>query len=942
MTDSPRAYWRLGETSGTVAADESAGNVTGTYQLGVTLGVGSAIPTDTNPAARFDGVDDRVNMGDPGTGTLDFGTGDFSVEAWIKTTSNGNELIASKQGAAGPYWNVIVTRDGGKIGRIRASINDGSVTREAYGPAVRVDNGKWHHVVVVFARVSGTTVYVDRNNVRQTAGAASGDVSNASAYLVGGKAGTYPSFKGDIDEVAVYGAALSATRVQAHYDRATIPPDITPPSVSLTTPANGSSTADSTPTFAGSAGLAAGDLATVSLKVYAGSSVAGTLVESLITSRGGTGAWTVDATPALAEGTYTAQAEQQDQAQNVGTSAPATFNVVAAPPVAYRDVVMADGPRAYWRLGETSGTVAADETAAHSSGAYQNGVTLGTAGAVQNESNAAARLDGIDDQVSMGDPSSGGLDFGKGDFTFEGWIRTTANADQIVASKQPSGSAPYWQVTVTDDYGATGRIRARLYDGSVMRQAYGPAVHVDDGAWHHVVVLFARAVGITIYVDKSYVRQTLGAMSGDVSNSAAFLIGGETVYYYPAFRGDIDEVAVYPALLPASRVQAHYDQVMSGDTSAPAIGIAAPAQYGSVSDTTPSVSGLAGMAVGDDATVTLKLYSGSLAAGTPVAIVTTVRDNGGAWGAEPSQALTPGTYTAQAEQRDAAGNSGASTPVTFSVVAPTSSATDPVLLAAGDIADCNSSGDEATASLLDGQAGSIVTTGDNVYESGTDTEFANCYGPTWGRHKARTSPAVGDHEYVTAGAAGYYRYFGTAAGDPAKGYYSYDLGTWHIVVLNANCGEIGGCQAGSPQEQWLRADLSAHPNACTLSSFASPLFSSGSHVGDNLEVLALWQALYDYRADVVLTGDDHDYERFAPQTPAGKLDLANGIGEFVLGTGGRSHYAFPVGVPAANSQARDDATFGILKLSLHPAGYDWSFLPVAGKTFTDSGSRSCH
>jgi hypothetical protein len=263
MTDSPQAYWRLGETSGTVAADESAGNSSGSYQLGVTLGVGGAIPTDTNPAARFDGVDDQVNMGDPGTGALDFGTGDFSIEAWIKTTINGNELIASKQGSSGPYWNVMVTRDGGQVGRIRASINDGSVTTYAYGPSVRVDNGKWHHVVVVFARASGITVYVDRNNVRQTGGVASGNVSNTAAFLVGGAAGTYRSFKGDVDEVAVYGAALSATRVQAHYDRATIPPDITSPSVSLTTPANGSSTNDSTPTFAGSAGLAVGDLSTV-------------------------------------------------------------------------------------------------------------------------------------------------------------------------------------------------------------------------------------------------------------------------------------------------------------------------------------------------------------------------------------------------------------------------------------------------------------------------------------------------------------------------------------------------------------------------------------------------------------------------------------------------------------------------------------------------------
>jgi hypothetical protein len=280
--------------------------------------------------------------------------------------------------------------------------------------------------------------------------------------------------------------------------------------------------------------------------------------------------------------------------------------------------------------------------------------------------------------------------------------------------------------------------------------------------------------------------------------------------------------------------------------------------------------------------------------------------------------------------------------VTFTVTQPSVSASDPVLLAAGDIADCNSTGDEATAALLDGQPGTVATLGDNAYESGTDAEFANCYDPTWGRQKARTHPTVGDHEYETPGTAGYFRYFGQAAGDPAKGYYSYDLGAWHMIVLNSNCAEIGGCQAGSAQEQWLRGDLALHPTACTLATLGSPLFSSGARVGNNLEMKPLWQALYDYHADVVLSGDDHDYERFAPQTPGGTLSLSAGAAQFVVGTGGRSHYLFPVGVPAANSQVRKDDTFGVLKLILRPAAYDWQFIPVSGKTFSDSGSRSCH
>ena len=262
-----------------------------------------------------------------------------------------------------------------------------------------------------------------------------------------------------------------------------------------------------------------------------------------------------------------------------------------------------------------------------------------------------------------------------------------------------------------------------------------------------------------------------------------------------------------------------------------------------------------------------------------------------------------------------------------------------IVLAAGDIASCTSTGDEVTAAMLDGQPGTVVTLGDNVYDSGTTAEFSSCYDPGWGRHKARTHPAVGNHEYGTPGAAGYFGYFGAAAGDPAKGYYSFDLGAWHLIALNSNCDAIGGCAAGSPQETWLRADLKAHPASCTLAYWHHPRFSSGPHGSDPL-TQDLWQALYDFHTDVVLTGHDHDYERFAPQKADGTLDAALGIREFVVGTGGRSHYA--IGTRAPNSEAANGSTYGLLKLTLSAGSYDWSFLPEPGKTFTDAGAGSCH
>lgn len=266
---------------------------------------------------------------------------------------------------------------------------------------------------------------------------------------------------------------------------------------------------------------------------------------------------------------------------------------------------------------------------------------------------------------------------------------------------------------------------------------------------------------------------------------------------------------------------------------------------------------------------------------------------------------------------------------------PTSASADPVLVGAGDIATCSGSGDDATANLLDSLAGTVITLGDNAYDSGTSTEFANCYNPTWGRDKSRTKPAAGNHDYVTSGAAGYFSYFGAAAGDPARGYYSYNLGAWHIIVLNS---EINNA-AGSPQETWLRQDLAANPAACTLAYWHKPLFSSGSTHGSNPGMKALWQALSDYHADVVLNGHEHNYERFAPQTADG-VASATGMREFVVGTGGKSHY--PFGTILANSQVRNSDTYGVIKFSLHANNYDWQFIPVAGATFSDSGSATCN
>jgi len=277
---------------------------------------------------------------------------------------------------------------------------------------------------------------------------------------------------------------------------------------------------------------------------------------------------------------------------------------------------------------------------------------------------------------------------------------------------------------------------------------------------------------------------------------------------------------------------------------------------------------------------------------------------------------------------------GHSDTATITVTAPPESSY--VFVGAGDISDCGNDNDEATALLLDSIPGTVYTTGDNAYSSGTAAQFQDCYDPTWGRHRERTRPSPGNHDYNTPGAAGYYAYFGDLAGPAGRGYYSFDLGAWHIVSLNS---EID-MSVGSPQELWLREDLAASTRQCTLAYWHKPRFSSGTHHGNEDAAEPLWQALYDFGAEVVLAGHEHNYERFAPQTPAGVADSLAGIREFVVGTGGRGYYT---GVnPLPTSEVFDATSFGVLKLTLSPGSYTWEFIPVAGASFTDSGSGACH
>ena len=309
---------------------------------------------------------------------------------------------------------------------------------------------------------------------------------------------------------------------------------------------------------------------------------------------------------------------------------------------------------------------------------------------------------------------------------------------------------------------------------------------------------------------------------------------------------------------------------------------------------------------------------------------------GGVIGTGPAPTPRPASSASPAAGNSATPGASGGSPAASPLPSPTG---DPVLVGAGDIGHCDSTGDEETAALLDGIAGTVFTVGDNAYRTGTADEFRDCYEPGWGRHLGRTRPAPGDNDWDTVGLAGYLGYFGDAArGSDGSSWYSYDLGTWHVIVLDSTCAKAGGCDPASAQGQWLALDLAASDARCTLAVFHHPRFSSGEH-GDTPAMDAFWRPLYAAGVDVIVNGHDHDYERFAPQDPDGQVDGDRGIRQFVVGTGGAPLRDFTRVAP--NSELRAIIGHGVLALTLHGDAYEWAFI-AAGSDFRDRGTTPCH
>jgi hypothetical protein len=258
------------------------------------------------------------------------------------------------------------------------------------------------------------------------------------------------------------------------------------------------------------------------------------------------------------------------------------------------------------------------------------------------------------------------------------------------------------------------------------------------------------------------------------------------------------------------------------------------------------------------------------------------------------------------------------------------SGTYAVLVGAGDIGRCDLRTDESTAAILGRIEGTVFTTGDNVYPNGTASQFANCYGPSWGKHLSRTRPSPGNHDYHTAGASGYFDYFGARAGPPGRGYYAYNRGSWRIYSLNSE-------MLTDRQLDWLRADLAANPRRCSMAYWHRPLYSSGPH-GNYAPVRAFWRALQAAGAELIVNGHEHTYERFAIQLPGGTRSL-KGIRQFVVGTAGAPLRPFET--PKRNSVVRNSTDHGVLRLILRDGTYSWDFVTVR-RSIRDSGSARCH
>ncbi|MEA2488156.1 MAG: hypothetical protein QOF16_1810 [Actinomycetota bacterium] len=919
QADSPAAYWRLGESSGSVAADSSGAGHQGSYLGGPRLGVPGAVGSDT--AVSFNGASQEVAVPDSSTARLN---GSFTIEFWAKANSFINSWPGIlKKGASGSASTGYLIWYGADLQPVfkRAGF-DGRKTSAAGAMSSTTFR---YYALSYDAAASSLRWYVDGAPDTTYSGVTlPTNTTTANLEIGTGDQGANET----LDEVALYGRSLGASTIANHFAAAAgcsniagatnssyapAPADVGFSLQVLVTGTNSSGSASAksdrtaTVTSASSPPPSSPPPSPSSSSPVPSPSASVPPVSKPV----------AQTAPSV---TGTAREGETLSASNGSwTGSPTSYAYAWQRCGGYAAQVLADAPVAYWRLGESAGTTAADSSGNANTGRYLGGTTLGVTGGVA-DGNGAAGFDGSTGEVSVAD--SAGLRL-NGNFSIEFWAKLGAYANTWpgVLHKGNSGS------------GATGYL---VWYGSDLRPTFkragvdgrkvSAAGALSSGGYKDYVVTYDAASATLRWFVNGALDTTYTGITWPSSSDTSAVELGRGGEFGNEF---LDDVSLYPSALSPARVSVHY----AAETRA----------CNDIPGATAS---------------TYKVTSTDIGATLRVSVTAT----NGAGSTTATSAQTAPVLAAI----------GPPSPGPSPTATAPGTGGDPVIAAAGDIScdpldpefnggagmngDCQ---DRSVAALMTGQnLAAVLPLGDDQYDCSPLAAFQQAYDKTWGRFKSISRPVVGNHEFGTEAeysgqphttcdsssahpANGYYSYWGSAAGDATKGYYSYDIGSWHLIALNSTCGQGAnvGCAAGSPQEQWLKADLAAHSTFCTLAYWHIPSFTSGS-VGNNSSYTAFWNDLYNAKADVIVNAHAHVYERFAPQNPSEQAD-PNGIREFIAGTGGADHH-LQLGTVQPTSQVRDTSTYGVLELTLHPTGYDWRFVPNTSQGFTDSGSGSCH
>jgi hypothetical protein len=835
-------------------------------------------------------------------------TSGLTMAAWINPAAAATQNLIKKANTSGTVANgyelslASPTSPAGQKVFVRFN-------QAASGDVFRINststyptNGTWMHVAATY---DGTTTKLYINGVME--GSAPGPAAIATNNLVlalGAQSDGASKYTGLLDDVHLYSRALSATEISA-----LAAPNAAPVAVndSYTTP-------EGTPLTVAAPGVLAND-SDADGNPLSAALVSNVTHGTLSLNANGGFSYTPTAGYSGAD-SFTYRASDGSLNSNTAT---VSLSVAAA-------------LRGEWLL---------DGNASDSSSYGANATLLGSPPFVAGRVGQALSLNGTTQYATVADANH--LDLTSG-LTMAAWIRPAgaAPATQDLIKKATLGGVDGYELSLS----SAGTVFVRLNQAAsadTFRVNSTTAYPLSNSAWMHVAATYDGTT-IRLYINGT-LESSVGGPAAIATNSLPLTLGAQSDASR-FYSGLLDDVHLYSRALSAAEITAL--ATPAGGNDAPAVPtVNAPANGATGIGASPTLD--VGVSDPNNDPLTVTFFGRPRASGNFVQIAQNV-------GVTSASTTTtwPGRAAGQDFEWYATVSDGTDTTTGPTWTFHTTPSADPVFVGAGDIGSCDITTDTATGELIDGIDGAIFTTGDNVYPNGTIADFTNCYATTpWGDTsvKSRTRPVPGNHDWgtgVTNNLDGYVAYYGSAATDAGgKSYYSYDIagGNWHVINLDSECQLVpGGCSAGSPQELWLKADLAANSTENVIAIWHKPRYSSGATDYDAVQ--PLWADLYAAGADIVLDGHDHIYERTAPMKSGAALadppiaDPTFGIRQFTVGTGGEGHHG--LATPLPTSEVRNDTTFGVLKLTLHATTYDWAFLPIAGSSFSDSGTGTVH